>query len=69
MYRQIRTEVPTTKSNETSLLQCDDTSAHRQSQMSQRNLLPQSVELRTEAASSLKMVVTMDRNTQTLCHR
>jgi len=69
MYRHIRPEVFTAKSNEIGLLQCDGTLADRERQLSQRNLLPQNAELRTEAASSLKMLVTTYKNTQTLCHR
>lgn len=54
MYSHIRPEVLTAKSNEIGLLECDGTLADRQSQMSQGNLLHQSAEMWTEAASSLK---------------
>ena len=69
MYWHIRPEVLTAKSNEIGLLEYDCTLADRQSQMSQRNLLHQSAEMWTEAASSLKMFLNFNKNTQTLCHR
>jgi len=69
MYRHIRPEVFTAKRNEIDLLQCDGTLADRERQITQRNILPQSAELRMEAASSLKMLLTTSKNTQTLCHR
>lgn len=62
MYRHISPEVFTGKGNKTVLLECDGTLANRESQMIQRNLLPQNAEMRTEVASSLQMLIIINKN-------
>lgn len=61
MYTHISPEVFTGKGNKIGLLECDGTLTNRESQMIQRNLLPQNVEIRTEAARSLKMLVIINK--------